>query len=166
MKDCRKQKTSHNTSSGVAVFRLAFLRSPSNTHTHKSQAGLSLHDRAKLLWLNTQEYGMIKVSGAFWEEMETWFITLHTTADWNVKRLNNHCVASLFVSMKTQYHLVVGRWRLFRNAVGILIPFMWSFCACTSGLHFPDLCERCPQLALKVVLCKNEHPNCGLRLLS
>lgn len=93
MKDCRKQKTCHNISSSVAVFRFAFLRSLSNTHTHKSQAGLSLHDRAKLLWLNTQEYGMIKVSGAFWVEMETWFITLHTTADWNVKRLNTQCVA-------------------------------------------------------------------------
>lgn len=71
--ECRPQderleevkKTSRNISSGVAVFRLAFHHSLSHTHTHKSQPGLSLHDRAKLLWLNTQEYGMIKVSAAF-----------------------------------------------------------------------------------------------------
>lgn len=103
MKDCRKWKTSHNGSDGsgvsVAAFRLAFLRSLSpfslplpRARTHKSQAGLSLHDRAKLLWLNTQEYEMIKVSGAFWGGMETWFIALYTTADWNVKRLGEYLV--------------------------------------------------------------------------
>lgn len=108
MKDCRKRKTSHNGSySGggggggvsVAAFRLTFLRSLSpfslplpRARTHKSQAGLSLHDRAKLLWLNTQEYEMIKVSGAFWGGMETWFIALYTTANWNVKRLGEYLV--------------------------------------------------------------------------
>ena len=58
-----------NTSQTVAAARLcsgsASFLPLSHTHTHKSQAGLSLHDRAKLLWLNTQEYRMIKVSGAF-----------------------------------------------------------------------------------------------------
>lgn len=106
MKDCRKRKTSQDGSDGdsggggsVAAFRLAFLCSLSpfslplpRARTHKSQAGLSLHDRAKLLWLNTQEYEMIKVSGAFWGGMETWFIALYTTADWNVKRLGEYLV--------------------------------------------------------------------------
>lgn len=59
MKDCRKQKE-------IRKSMRAWLPSSTLAHTssHKSQAGLSLHDRATLLWLNTQEHGMIKVSGA------------------------------------------------------------------------------------------------------
>ena len=41
---------------------IAALVSQSPEWPHKSHPRLCFHDRAKLLWLNTQEYGMIKVS--------------------------------------------------------------------------------------------------------
>lgn len=123
MKDWRTWKTISQTTEAAAV-RLgsgstSFLRSLSHTRTHKSQAGLSLHDRAKLLWPNTQEYGMIKMSAAFFEEMETWFITHRTAADWNVKKTQVHCLFAPWVQWK---HSTVGGqlW----GFVGILIPFM------------------------------------------
>lgn len=128
MKDWRTWKTISQTTEAEAAAAAwsgsgstSFLRSLSRARTHKSQAGLSLHDGAKLLWPNTEEYGMIKTSAALYEEMETWFITHPTAADRNVKKTREHC---LFAPRAQWKHSTVGGQ--FRGFAGILITFMTS----------------------------------------